>query len=415
MNAVIVDGDLSYPATSGKRLRTLNLMLRLARRHHVTCIARNHGGPDEARAAREFLGDHGVNVVIVEHPLPRKSGPGFYLRLAANLFSPLPYSVATHLSAPMRTAVTAHAAANCVDVWQFEWPSYLATLPDPAARKVLIAHNVDSLIWQRYHETESRPLRRWYIRRQWRKFERFERRAFRAATRVVACTPDDAALIREQFGQPAVDVVENGIDRASFEPVRPNRDPNVILFLGALDWRPNLDAVNVLLERIFPAVRAAHPAARLWVVGRNPPAGLPQRISALPGAELHADVADVRPYLGSAGVMVVPLRIGGGSRLKILEALATALPVVSTRVGAEGLSLTPDEDLVVTEGVEGVADALVQALREPGPALAMAARGRAVVLDRYDWEPLALKLEAVWETAAGGGREAVHADAAHLS
>jgi glycosyltransferase involved in cell wall biosynthesis len=232
---------------------------------------------------------------------------------------------------------------------------------------------------------------------------------------VVACTPDDAALIREQFGQPAVDVVENGIDRAYFERVTPNRDPNVILFLGALDWRPNLDAVGVLLERIFPAVRAAHPAARLWVVGRNPPAGLPQRIAATPGAELHADVADVRPYLGGAGVMVVPLRIGGGSRLKILEALATALPVVSTRVGAEGLSLTRDEDLVVTVGLEGVSDALVQALREPGPALAMADRGRAVVLERYDWEPMALKLEAVWETALGGKREAVCADAAHLS
>jgi polysaccharide biosynthesis protein PslH len=382
MNAVIVDGDLSYPATSGKRLRTLNLMLRLARRHSVTYIARNHGGPDEARKAREFLEDQGVRTVVVDHPLPRKRGLPFYLRLAANLFSPVPYSVATHTSAPMRRAVGEHAAANRVDVWQFEWPSYLATLRDPAARKVLIAHNVDSLIWQRYYENESRRLWRWYIKRQWRKFERFERWAFGQATRVVACSRADAALVREQFGQPCVDVVDNGIDRAYFESVRPNRDPNLILFLGALDWRPNLDGVGVMLDTVFPEVRARHPEARLWVVGRNPPAGLPQRVASLPGVELHADVADVRPYLARSGVMAVPLRIGGGSRLKILEALACELPVVSTRVGAEGLSLRAGEDLVVTESVEGMGEALVRCLREPEAAQVMARRGREVVLER---------------------------------
>src|SRR5262245_28116010 len=118
MNAVIVDGDLSYPATSGKRLRTLHLMLRLARRHNVTYIARNHGDPAEARKAHEFLEDQGIRTVLVDHPLPRKLGLGFYARLAANLFSPLPYSVATHTSAPMCEAVAAHAATNPVDVWQ---------------------------------------------------------------------------------------------------------------------------------------------------------------------------------------------------------------------------------------------------------------------------------------------------------
>ncbi len=416
MNAVIVDGDLSYPATSGKRLRTLNLMLRLARRHRVTCIARNHGGPEAARTARDYLEDHGVRAVVVDHPLPRKCGIRFYARLAANLFSPLPYSVATHTSAPVRRAVTAFAAANPVDVWQFEWPAYLATLPDPRARKVLIAHNVDSLIWQRYHETERRPLRRWYIRSQWRKFEHFERRAFHAATRVVAVSPDDAALIRRWFGRADVDVVENGIDRGYYDAVEPARDSNVILFLGALDWRPNADALGVLLGRIFPQVKAEHPDARLWVVGRNPPPGLAQRVAGVAGAELHADVPDVRPFLARAAVMAVPLRIGGGSRLKILEALACGLPVVSTRVGAEGLSLTPGADYDLVEGTEEMAGALVRCLRDPGPALERAGRGRRVVRECCDWDALALKLEDVWERcAAGGRREVACADGPHLS
>jgi glycosyltransferase involved in cell wall biosynthesis len=397
MHAVIVDGDVSYPATSGKRLRTLNLMLRLARRHRITYIARGQGDRAETQQARAYLGDHGIQAVIVDDPLPKKSGPSFYLRLAANLLSPLPYSVASHVRPRMRAAVAAHAAANRVDVWQFEFFPYLATLPDPDARKVLIAHNVESLLWQRYYESEDRQLRRWYIRGQWRKYERAERRGFAEATRVVAVSPEDAALVRERFGKPHVDVVDNGIDRAYFASVRPDRDPNLILLLGALDWRPNLDGLGVLLDRVFPEVRARHPAARLWVVGRNPPVGLAQRVAAVPGAELHADVADVRPYLARSGVMAVPLRIGGGSRLKILEALACGLPVVSTRVGAEGLALSPDRHLVAVDGVEGLADGLLRCLRDPGPAQEMARAGRAAVLERYDWDALALKLEEVWE------------------
>src|SRR5205823_13319190 len=149
--------------------------------------------------------------------------------------------------------------------------------------------------------------------------------------------------------------------------------------------------------RVFPAVRRQEPEARLCLVGRNPPDWLCREVAATDGAELRATVLDVRPYLARSGVMAVPLRIGGGSRLKILEALACGLPVVSTRVGAVGLALRPDRDLVVVDGVEGMAEGLLRCLREPGPAQEMARVGREAVLERYDWDALALKLEAVWE------------------
>lgn len=404
MNAVIVDGDVSYPATSGKRLRTLHLMLRLAKRHRVTYIARNAAGSPEASQAKEYLQDHGIETIIVEHPLGRKAGLKFYSRLALNLLSPLPYSVASHRSTPMRDVVSRFAANHPVDVWQFEWPPYLTTLPDPRAHKVVIAHNVDTLIWRRFYETETRPLRRLFLRQQWKKFERYERRAFKAADWVVAVSEDDARLIREQFDMPRVVVVDNGIDRAYFEAVTPQRDPNHILFLGALDWRPNLDAVQLLLDHIFPEVLRQQPNAILDIVGRNPPKQLEERVRALPGVRLHANVADVRPYLAESGVMAVPLRIGGGSRLKILEALACGLPVVSSEIGAEGLCLQDGRDLVLVRRAEDMAGALVESLRSPEPGLEMARRGREVVLERYDWDALALKLERVWETCASGLR-----------
>lgn len=408
MNAVIVDGDVAYPPSNGKRLRTLNLMLRLARRHRITYIARCGGGPDEAKRAAAFLRQHGIEPILVDHPVPRKKGLAFYARLAGNVFSPLPYSAASHDSPRLRKAIQEHEERRPVDVWQFEWTPFLGMLRRPErASKVLIAHNVDSLIWQRYYETEPSPLRRWYVRGQWRKFERYERRTFADADRVVTVSDDDAALARGRFGIENVDVVDNGVDGAYFGSVEGPHSPDRVLFLGSLDWRPNQDAVRALLDDVFPAVRAQAPTARLSVVGRKPPDWLRRRVAATDFAELHADVADVRPYLGESGVMAVPLRIGGGSRLKILEALACGLPVVSTRVGAEGLRLENGRDLTVVDGVADMAAALVGCIRAPEQARRMADQGRRLVREHYDWDVLADRLEAVWESVVCPSRALV--------
>jgi glycosyltransferase involved in cell wall biosynthesis len=398
LNVVIVNSELPYPPTSGNRIRTLNLTERLARRHRITFLARRSAGGDrEADAAAKALQARGIAVQLVDRPVPKKSGPAFYGRLAANLVSPLPYSIASHVSSAVRAAVNAQAARQPVDLWQAEWHGALEALRDqPDARKLLVAHNVESLIWQRYFETETNPLKRWYIREQWRKFERYERWAFRQFGRVIAVSPEDARLMREQFGGRRVAVVDNGIDRATFEAVQRQGDPRQILFLGSFDWRPNLDAVGVLLDRIFPAVQAAEPSARLRLVGRRPPEALVRRVAETEGVELHADVPDVRPYLAQSGVMVVPLRIGGGSRLKILESLASGLPVVSTGVGAEGLEIEPGRHYIRADEPEAMAKALVACVRDLAPAQAMADAARSWILQRYDWDTLADRMEQVW-------------------
>jgi glycosyltransferase involved in cell wall biosynthesis len=398
MNVVIVGGNMPYPATSGNRIRTLNLVVRLARRHRVRFLGPRNPDRAEAAEALAYLRDHKIEAVEVEHTVPKKSGPGFYARLAANLASPLPYSVATHHSEALTRAVHRIDAQNKVDLWQAEWAAGIEAFRGlTGARKLVMAHNVETLIWERYADTETHPVKRWYIRQQSRKFEQFERRAFAEANRVVTVSSDDADLVRGRFGASRVDVVDNGIDRAYFEAVRPDRDPRRILFLGDLQWRPNLDAIGLLLDRIFPAVRAAEPLAQLDIVGRDPSAALARRAAETDGVTLHANVADVRPFLARSGVMAVPLRIGGGSRLKILEALASGLPVVSTRVGAEGLCLKHGEDLVITEDAEATASALIDALRSPQKMRAMADHGHALVLQRYDWDNLACDLERSWE------------------
>jgi polysaccharide biosynthesis protein PslH len=402
LHIAIVDEELPYPPTSGKRIRTLNLIRRLARRHRLTYLCHRNADPEEARQAAEYFADHGIESIVVKRAVPPRSGVGFYARLAANLFSPLPYSVASHDSPELRDAIADYATAHAVDLWHCEWTPYADALRDlRGARRLIMAHNVESLIWQRYGETETNPIKRWYIREQWRKFKYFERRATGEADQTVAVSDADATLLRNKFGARNVAVVENGVDTVFFQPIGAVREANRILFLASLDWRPNLDAVAQLLDLIFPAVCAAEPAARLEIVGRNPPSWLRHRAAETPGVELHADVADVRPHLARCGVMAVPLRIGGGSRLKILEALACELPVVSTAIGAEGLHLEPGRHLTVVSGVDEMAEGLVHAIHQPEEVGQMAVRGRERVLERYDWDALADQLERIWIDCVG--------------
>jgi polysaccharide biosynthesis protein PslH len=402
LNVVIVDEELPYPPTSGKRIRTLNLTLRLALRHNITYICHRNSDLAEARQATDFFREQGIAVRTVDWSPPPKSGAAFYARLAANLLSPLPYSAASHDSRPLRQALREHAASHPVDLWHCEWTPYVQAVRGLTnGRRLVVAHNVESVIWRRYYETEPHPLRRWYVGRQWRKFERFERRVMGEVDRAVAVSGLDAERLRRDFGARQVDVVENGVDPAYFRPENAQREPARLLFLGSLDWRPNLDGVRLLLDKVFPAVRAAVPSARLCLVGRHPPAWLKQASEA-PGVELHADLPDVRPQLSRCGMMVVPLRIGGGSRLKILEALATNTPVVSTRVGAEGLELEPERHLTVVEDVEDLSEAIIRAVREPAVMASQAERGREAVLRRYGWDSLAEQMDRVWIDCVSG-------------
>jgi glycosyltransferase involved in cell wall biosynthesis len=400
---VIVDEEIPYPPTSGKRIRTLNLVTRLAQRHRITYLCHRNLDSDEALKAKAFFDEHLIETLVVDRPRPRKSGMGFCLRLAANLFSRLPYSVASHTSRAMRERAVDIATKGHVDLWHCEWTPYAESIRDVVGqRHVIMAHNVESQIWQRYHETERNVLKRWYIKRQWRKFRAFERRAFADATGVVTVSRPDAELAISEFGARQVCVVDNGVDTHYFRPGTRERSSRKILFLGSLDWRPNQYAVELLLDTIFPMTVAEEPSAELCIVGRNPPERLVRLIRSTPKVMLAANVGDVRPYLADSAVMVVPLRVGGGSRLKILEALATGLPVVSTSIGAEGLDLIPGQHFILADDPAAMARALVDCIRHPARLRGMAEEGRRVVATSYDWDALADKLEQAWLEYAGG-------------
>jgi polysaccharide biosynthesis protein PslH len=401
MKVVVVDWDVTYPANSGKRLRTLNLMLQLAQRHEITYFTRADGRWPAAQAAKNHLNDAGIATVFADVPLRSKSTWSYKFQLARHLWSNDPLAVVVHRSKAFEEALRNYILKHEVDLWQLEWTPYVEMLPrSPRTKCLVVAHNVDSLIWQRYCETETSFLRRQLLVSQWRKFQSFERRVFNQATRVVAVSANDAKLLSEKFNVCNVEIVENGVDVDYYSEVQRNRNPCKLLFLGSLDWRPNLDAVKILLDDIMPRLELVEPRTTLEIVGRNPPSWLDKLITARANVTLHANVADVRPHLAEAGMMVVPLRIGGGSRLKILEAMANSLPVVSSTIGAEGLQVKPGHHLQIADGPDEVVRAVRSWMHQPESAAAVAAHGLELVKNRYSWKRLALQLESTWEKTA---------------
>jgi len=408
LRVVIVDEELPYPPVSGKRIRILNLIGHLGQRHDITLICHPNPDREEIPAARSHLESLGIASVIVPRGgAARLATVGRFMqpvKIGLNLLSAVPYSAQWHRCPNLRRTIEEYAKAYSVDVWQCEWAPYTTNFLSGAVRPwVMMAHDIQSSIWQRHHEAERSWAARAYIGRQWQRYRRFEKAAFSAADMTITVTEENAKLARDQYGARKTHVVENGVDVAHYQSrdrTEVIRDPSQVIFVGNLQWRPNLDAVRQLLDEVFPRVASQEPRAKLVIVGRSPPNWLRQRCKAVPRVELHADVADVRPYLRASGMMAVPLRFGSGSRLKILEALATGLPVVSSSVGAEGLRLKPGTHYAQADSSEEMARTILDWIRDPQSAAGSASAGRKVVEQKYDWSILAAQMEQAWHVVA---------------
>ena len=402
MRIMILDEELPFPLNSGKRIRTSNLLTRLSSRHELTWIGYPNADAQEWEEAQVYYRDHGMRLVPLEDRLLPNRGVAFARALLRNtLASPLPYTVQKHARRVLRETVHKWSRSEQkIDLWHCEWTPYAEACCEGGVEQpwVVMAHNVESLIWDRMSRAAwKRPWKALFLKDQYRKYARFEKKVFSQCDRLITVSEEDAVLARNAFCAGEVQVVDNGVDIEFFHPGGKERDPRNLLFLGSLDWHPNIDAVELLASRLFPEIRRECPEATLTVVGRHPSEAMRKMLQEAPNVTLVPDAPDVRPYLWRCGMMVVPLRSGGGSRLKILEALATECPVVSTRIGAEGLRLESDQHLIVTESDRDFASRTVAAIASPEEMATMTAQGRKRVVEEYHWDVLADRLEAVWE------------------
>ncbi len=384
-----------WPLDDGGQIRTFQVLRSLARACEVTLLST---APAQA-AALEPLRELGLELVCVPpHRRPWKTP----LALGRSLFTRAPHPLPKNFSRAMLARIRERLAAGSVDALHLnhlDAAQYLEHLGElrPRARAVIDTHNLLSPLYARLVETARDPATRSYCWLQWTRMCRYEPWLLRQAERVLVCSEAERAQL-QVWGVENALIVPNGVDTAAFTPEGPRaREPGgglELVFTGGMDYLPNSDGVGWFLREIFPRIQAAQPHARITVVGKNPPPAL--RALARAGAvEFTGRVEDVRPFARAARVFVVPLRIGGGTRLKILEALAMQLPLVSTRVGAEGLDLVDGEHLLLADTPEDFATAVLALGHERERAERLARAGRARVLERYDWSAVTAPL-ASW-------------------
>lgn len=385
MRILVLDEEFPYPTNNGKRTRSFNLYQRLATHFQIRYVGYGRKGSVAAEALRM----QGIEPVAVLAKVPQKHGPFFYLHLLANLFSPLPYIVTSHYSRIYQKTVLDCLSRFQPDLVLCEWTPYAIYVKELASvKKVVSAHNIEADIWRRYHENETNQFRRFYIREQWRKVERFEQAALGCMDGALAVSElDYNRLLQARPGLPIV-VIPNGVDLNYFQPLPQPECRRHLVFTGSMDWRPNQDAARYFVREILPLLRQAHHDLECTFVGRSPPADI-QALADVPGIQITGTVDDVRPYVERAAVYVVPLRIGGGSRLKILEALAMGRAVVSTTVGAEGLDVIHDHHVVLADNPRTFAESVLKLLDDPDRCQKLAMEGRRLVEQYYGWDALA--------------------------
>jgi sugar transferase (PEP-CTERM/EpsH1 system associated) len=407
MRILWLNAGLLLPLDKGGKLRTWHLMRHLAQRHEITYVS--FVDPDTAPADREGMRE----VCAHLHAVPRrdtvKGTLAFYGEAATRLLDPLPYAVGKYRSAEYRATVQRLLDTQTFDliVCDFLVPlvNMPAKLPCPA---VLFTHNVEAEIWRRHMERQRDPLRRWLFRQQWQRMLRFEGEALRRFDLVLTVSDTDADTLRRLYDAAAsrpIFTVATGVDTAFFAPRPAGPRTHHMVFTGSMDWIPNEDAMTHFCADILPLIRAQEPDASLAIVGRSPTPAV-QRLADLPGVTVTGRVDDVRPFIEESAVYIVPIRIGGGTRLKIFEAMAMAKAVVSTTVGAEGLPVTDGANVQIADTPEAFAAGVLALMRDESRRRQLEQAARRLVVEQYDWAAVAGQLELALQRAAGAAAEA---------
>ena len=392
---------LLFPADRGAKIRTLNVVRHLARWHEVTYLS--NVSPEEQSHVREMR-ELGVRLEAIPWTEAPRGSLRFYFQLAANSFSPNPFSVAKDTDRRLRRRAVELLRSEPFDVvvCDFVQMARNATGLNTPAR-ILFQHNVEAQIFARHARTDRGLLRRAVMWLQWRKMRRFEARAGHWFDAVVCVSPEDQRTFQREYGWTHVHTIDTAVDTEYFRPNGALEQEDRVVFVGSLDWPPNQDGLRRLADEIWPVVRQRRPHAQLAVVGRNPQRDV-RALAERPGIDVVGSVPDVRPYLAGASVVVVPLWVGGGTRLKIFEAMAMQKAVVSTPVGAEGLPVVHGTHLLVADRPNEFADCVVQLLEDRSRRTELAARARELVTTRFSAQTVARQFERICQETVEAAR-----------
>ncbi|MEO8367821.1 MAG: glycosyltransferase [Candidatus Solibacter sp.] len=396
MKTLWVNSNFMHPTTKGGQIRTLEMLRHLHRWHEIHYVAiENPAQPEGPARAHEYS----FKSYPFSYKVPSKSSPAFYAELVHGLFSSTPVAVERFNPPGMRAFLQdliRRENFECAVVDHLAPTSYFPDLE----HAIFFQHNVETVIWRRHVEHAANPLRRAYFKLQAERMYHYERHVSRASGHIAAVSKTDADEMRRLFDVTRVTEIPTGVNIEYFLPPDDDDAKSAadFVFVGSMDWLPNVDGILHFVREVLPLIRRSRPAATLAIVGRIPPPEIKQLAVEDPLIQVTGTVPDIRPYLWNSSVSIVPLRIGGGTRLKIYEAMAAKIPVVSTTIGAEGLVVNPPRDIRLGDTPEDFATQCLQLIGSPDQRRQVSQDAWQMVNDHFSWEHVARCFEKIMES-----------------
>jgi polysaccharide biosynthesis protein PslH len=399
LDIVWLKTELLHPVDKGGKIRSYNMLKELKRSCHITYVTLDDGTADAS--ARVLATEYCHELICIPHRRREKFTAGFYFELMVNLTSRLPYAVKKYESQAMRQEILNRVADRRFDVLVCDFLAPAVNVPFGLnCASVLFQHNVEAMIWKRHYEVQTSAPKRAYLYRQWQKMRAFESKVCSRFDSVIAVSQQDRETMQQEYEVQNVDDVQTGVDVAFFLPAGRRKPlPQNLVFTGSMDWLPNEDAIRYFTEQIMPRIKREVPGLTLTVVGRDPYPTLVELSKRDPSIIVTGRVDDVRPFMEEAAVYIVPLRIGGGTRLKIYEAMAMEKPIVSTSIGAEGLPIRNGEEIILADTPESFAEAVIGLLRNEVLASELGKRGAARVRADFGWDAVSQNFANICERA----------------
>ena len=396
MKVLWVNSNFMHPTTKGGQIRTLEMLRYLHKWHEIHYVALTNSSNTEGPARAP---EYSTKSYPYEHRATDKRSLAFYTELAAGMLSSVPVSMSRHHPKGMREFLEGILRKEKFDAVVCDHLTPMGYMPDRSTT-ILFQHNIEFMIWRRLVQHSTNPIEKAYFKIQAKRMFEFERACCTEAAHVVACSEIDANLMRDNFHIANVSDVATGVNLDYF--AKPSKSgvttkPD-FAFVGSMDWLPNEQGVLWFAQEILPLIRRKRPTATFGIVGRTPPPSI-MALAKDPLITVTGTVPDVRPWFWESAVSVVPLLVGGGTRLKIYEAMAASSPVVSTAVGAEGLVFEHPNNIRIADKPQDFADHCLDLVEHPEVNARVAQAALDLVTTHFSWEVAARQFDAVLRKA----------------
>lgn len=391
MKILMLTPYLPYPLLSGGQIRTFNLLKELGKKHQITLFALIK---DESE--REYI-EHLKPYCHQVKVFKRTKNPWTLRNILLAGLTPYPFLVTRNLPSGMKAAIKQELNHD-YDLIHAETFYMMPNIPKTQVPVLLVEQTIEYVGYEYYAQTTKHWYLKPFLAIDIAKIKYWEHYFWRKADRLVTMSEEDKLAIQADLGMDTrVDVVANGVDIEKFKQVpKKLSDAPTILFVGTFKWLPNVDAVRYLVNEIWPGVVKKVPQAKLWIVGHSPTAEV-KSYAQRQGVTVSASVKDIRQAYAKSHMLLAPIRSGKGTRYKILEAMATHTPVVTTSLGAEGLEIRNGQEVLIGDDTDTLVAATVKLLQQPKLQTRIADKAYKIVTRNYNWLAISRQLDKLYQ------------------